>query len=161
MGRWPDGQNPWSSLDLDFVNQPRNLKQRLGQADPPRVADFYQLGSNHDQPPKTCSHCSNVGGLRVSLLWLTRPLSGRQGVSGARSQFMPACPLEGPVGRCRISTGSVCRPSLHVQSSSHLRFASHTRAQLQTQGRDHLQDGVKARTALSRQGFVEALPGKS
>ena len=160
MGRWPDGQNSWSSLDLDFVSQPRNLKQRLGKADPPRVADFDQLGSNHDQPPKTCSHCSHVGSLRVSLLWLTRPLRGRQGVSGARSQFMAACPLEGPVGRCRISRGSVCRPTLHVQSSSHLRFASHTRAQLQTQGRDHLQDGVKARTALSRQGFVEALPGK-
>ncbi len=78
MSRWPDGQNPWSSIDLDFVSQPRNLKQRLGDADPPRVADFDQLRSNHDQTLKTCSHCSHVGSLRVSLLWLTLPLSGRQ-----------------------------------------------------------------------------------
>ena len=71
MSRWPDGQNPWSSLDLDFVSQTRNLKQRLGEADPPRVADFDQLRSNHDQTPKTCPHCSHVDSLRVSLLWLT------------------------------------------------------------------------------------------
>ncbi len=34
MGSWPDGQNPWSGLDLDLVSQPRNLKQRLCEADP-------------------------------------------------------------------------------------------------------------------------------
>jgi len=75
MGRWPDGQNSWSSLDLDFVSQPRNLKQRLGEADPPRVADFDQLRSNHDLTPKTCSHCSHVGSFRVPLLWLTPAIS--------------------------------------------------------------------------------------
>lgn len=80
----------------------------------------------------------------------TLPLSGRQRVSGARSDFMVAFLLQGLVRRCRISTGSVCGPTPDLQGSSHLRFASHTRAQLQTQGRDHLQDGVKARTELSR-----------
>ena len=66
MSRWPDGQNPWSSLDLDFVSQPRNLKQRLGEAYPSRVADFDQPRSNHDHNRQTCSHCSHVGNDRAS-----------------------------------------------------------------------------------------------
>jgi|GEM_PF-6379887 hypothetical protein len=49
MSRWPDGQNPWSRLDLDVVSQPRDLKQRLGKTDPSRVADFDQLCSNHNR----------------------------------------------------------------------------------------------------------------
>ncbi len=81
---------------------------------------------------------------------------------GWRSRLLlVACPLKGLVRRYRISTGSVCGPTPHPQSSSHLPFASHTRAQLQPQGRDHRQDGIKARTALSRQGLVEALPRKT
>ena len=43
MSRGPDGQNPWSCFDLDFVSQPRNLKQGLGEADPSRITDFDQL----------------------------------------------------------------------------------------------------------------------
>jgi hypothetical protein len=50
MSRWPDGQNPWSGLDLDLISQPGNFKQRFGEADPSRVADFDQLRSNHHQP---------------------------------------------------------------------------------------------------------------
>ena len=66
MSRWPDGQNPWSCLDLDFVSQARNLQQRLGEAYPSRVADFDQLRSNHDHTRQTCSHCSHVGSHRAS-----------------------------------------------------------------------------------------------
>jgi hypothetical protein len=47
MSRGPDGQNPWSCLNLDFVSQPRNLRQRLGETDPSRITDFDQLCSNH------------------------------------------------------------------------------------------------------------------
>jgi hypothetical protein len=60
MYRWPDGQNPWSSLDLDFVSQPRNLKQRLGETDPSRIADFDQLRSNHGHTLHACPHCSHA-----------------------------------------------------------------------------------------------------
>ena len=65
MSRWPDGQNPWSRLNFDFVSQPRNLKQRLGEANPSRVADFDQLCSNHHHTPQTCSHCSHSDNLRA------------------------------------------------------------------------------------------------
>ena len=65
MGSWPDGQNPWSGLDLDLVSQPRNLKQRLCEADPSRVANFDQLRPNQDHTLQTCSHCSHVGSLRA------------------------------------------------------------------------------------------------
>lgn len=34
MSKGPDGQNPWSCLDLDFVRQRRNLKQRLAMRIP-------------------------------------------------------------------------------------------------------------------------------
>jgi len=50
MCRWPDGQNPWSSLDLNFVAQARNLKQRLGETDPSRITDFDKLRSNQGNP---------------------------------------------------------------------------------------------------------------
>ncbi len=66
MGRWPDGQNPWSSLDLDFVSQPRNLKQWLGETDPSRIADFDQLRSNHGHTLQTCSHCSYACGFSAT-----------------------------------------------------------------------------------------------
>ncbi|CAK6686496.1 hypothetical protein IFHNHDMJ_00011 [Synechococcus sp. CBW1107] len=66
MSGWPDGQNPWSRFDLDFVSEPRNLKQWLGEADPSRVADFDQLRSHHDYTQHTCSHCSHGGDFRAS-----------------------------------------------------------------------------------------------
>ena len=69
--------------------------------------------------------------------------------------------MNGCVRRCRFSTGSACGPTHEMQNSSHLRFTSHTGAQLQAKCRDDLQDGVEAWAALSRQGLVEALPGKS
>ena len=95
--------------------------------------------------------CQAFGRLWLSTPELpTLPLSGRQGVSGERSDFMVACPLQGLVRRGRISTGIAYGPTPHLQSSSYLRIISHTRAQLQTKGHDHLQDGVKARTARSR-----------
>ena len=71
MSRWPDGQNPWSSLDLDFVSQPRNLKQRLGEADPPRIADFDQLRSNHDKPRVRAHIVATLAAFALSLAWLT------------------------------------------------------------------------------------------
>ncbi len=53
MSRWPDGQNPWRRLDLDFASQPRNLKQRFCETDPSRVADFDKLRSNHGHSLRT------------------------------------------------------------------------------------------------------------
>lgn len=90
----------------------------------------------------------------------TLPLSGRQEAIAFKDSTA-ACPLQGLVRRCRISTGSVCGATARKQSSSHLRFTSHTGAQLQAKGRDDLEDGVKARAPLSRQGLVEAFPGQS
>ncbi|MEA5416605.1 hypothetical protein [Synechococcus sp. BA-132 BA5] len=80
----------------------------------------------------------------------TLPLSGRQEAIAIEADSTAACPLQGLVRRCRIFTSSVCGPTPHLQSSRHLRFTSHTGAQLQPKGRDNLQDGVKARTTLSR-----------
>ena len=71
MSRWPDGQNPWSSFDLDFVSQTRNLKQRLGEADPPRIADFDQLRSNHDKPRVRAHIVATLAAFALSLAWLT------------------------------------------------------------------------------------------
>jgi hypothetical protein len=105
-------------------------------------------------------HQSNTSGFGLKIL-RTLPLSVRQGGIGIEADPTAAFPLQGLVRRCRITTGSVCRPTPKLHRSGYLRFTSHTRAQLQTQGRDHLQDGFKARTALSRQGLVEALPGQS
>jgi hypothetical protein len=48
MERWPDCQNPWSRFNLDFVSQPRDLKQRLSETDPSGIADLDQLCPNHD-----------------------------------------------------------------------------------------------------------------
>lgn len=91
----------------------------------------------------------------------TLPLSGRQEAIAVKADSKAACPLQGLVRRCRISTGSDCGPTPRKQGSSHLRFTSHTGAQLQSKGRDDLQDGVKARAPLSRLGLVETFPGKS
>jgi hypothetical protein len=63
----------------------------------------------------------------------TLPLSGRQEAIAIEAGLTAACPLQVLVRRCRISTGSVCGPTPHPQNSSHVRFAAHTRAQLQTQ----------------------------
>ena len=88
MSRRPDGQNPWSRLDFDFVSQPRNLKQRLGKTDPSRVADFYQLCPNHGHTLQTCSHCSHGGSFRASpLLWLTLAITCPQTVIGEDTQM--------------------------------------------------------------------------
>jgi hypothetical protein len=81
---------------------------------------------------------------------LTLPLSGRQEAIAIEADLTAACPLQGLVRRCRISTGSVCGPTPHLQSSSHICLTSHTGAQLQSKSRDDLEDGVKARAALSR-----------
>ena len=105
-------------------------------------------------------HPNNTSGFGLKIL-RTLPLSVRQGGIGIEADPTAAFPLQGLVRRCRITTGSVYAPTPHLQSSCHLRFTSHTRTQLQTQGRDQLQDGFKARTALSRQGLAEALPGQS
>ena len=75
MSRWPDGQNPWSSFDLDFVSQTRNLKQRLGEADPPRIADFDQLRSNHDKPRVRAHIVATLAAFALSLAWLTAIIS--------------------------------------------------------------------------------------
>jgi hypothetical protein len=90
------------------------------------------------------------GSVSLSGIRLTLPLSGRQEAIGIEPESQVACPLQGLVRRCRVSTGIVYGPMPHLQSSGHLRIISHTRAQLQAKGRDYLQDGVKARTALSR-----------
>jgi hypothetical protein len=79
MSRWPDGQNPWSSLDLDFVSQPRNLKQRLGEADPPRIADFDQLRSNHDKPRVRAHIVATLAAFALSVAWLTLAITRLQG----------------------------------------------------------------------------------
>ena len=72
MSRGPDGQNPWSCLDFNFVSQPRNLKQGLGKADPSRITDFDQPRSNHGHTLQTCLHCSHACDFSASpLLWLT------------------------------------------------------------------------------------------
>ena len=87
MSRWPDGQNPWSSLDLDFVSQPRNLKQRLGEADPPRIADFDQLRSNHDKPRVRAHIVATLAAFALSLAWLTpRSEAGRNPSIGTSSR---------------------------------------------------------------------------
>jgi hypothetical protein len=65
MSRGPDGQKPWSCFDLDFVSQPRNLKQGLGEADTSRITDFDQLCSNHHHTPQTYSNYSHDGNLRA------------------------------------------------------------------------------------------------
>ncbi len=97
MSRWPDGQKPWSCLNLDVVNQPRNLKQRLGKTDPSRVADFDQLCANHVHTLEMCSHCSHESdgarclflGKRLPKRWTSR-LPGltppnKQGLGGLGS----------------------------------------------------------------------------
>jgi hypothetical protein len=53
MGRWLDPQKPWSRLNLDFVSQPGDLKQWLGETDPSGITDLDQLCSNHDRTHKT------------------------------------------------------------------------------------------------------------
>jgi len=95
---------------------------------------------------------------------LTLPLIGRQeaiAIVAIEADSTAAGPLQRVVRRCRISTSGDCGPTPRQQSSSHLRFTSHTGAQLESKGGDDLQDGVKARAALSRQSLVEALPGKA
>lgn len=126
---------------------------------PPRQAAAY--GSGEDQlkgalvlPLHPCIvlPLGTRRDFRSTACWIriTLTLSGRQGVPGTRSELVVACPLQGLVRRCRISTGIVCGPTPHLQSSSYLRFASHTRAQLQAKGRNDLQNGVEAGAALSR-----------
>jgi len=97
----------------------------------------------------------------IKLHSLTLPLSGRQGDLAISADSTVACPLEGLVRRCRFFTGKHGRPLPRQQRSSHLRFTSHTCAQLQSKSRDDLQDGVKAGAALSRVGLIEALPGET
>jgi len=65
---WADGlmaSPPWSRLNLDFVIQTSNLKQRFGQTDPSRVDDSDQLRSNQGQNLQVCLHCRNARDLRA------------------------------------------------------------------------------------------------
>jgi hypothetical protein len=87
------------------------------------------------------------------------PLSGRQETIAIEADLMAACPLKWLVRRCRFSTGILSEPSLRHQSSGYLRFNPHTSAQLQAQGRYDLEDGVKTRTALSRQCLIQTFSG--
>jgi hypothetical protein len=85
---------------------------------------------------------------------LTLPLSGRLRDLAISADSTVACPIEGLVRRCRFFKGKHGRPLPRQQRSSHLRFTSHTCAQLQSKSRDDLQDGVKAGV-----GCCQALAG--
>jgi hypothetical protein len=98
MGRWPDGKNPWSSLDLDFVSQPCNLKQRLGETDPSRIDYFDQLRSNHGHTPQTCSRCNHAFDFGASSLhWLTLAITWQQGFNATKGSHLKAAQVYGSV----------------------------------------------------------------
>jgi hypothetical protein len=94
--------------------------------------------------------CRGMKCIGSSTIFRTLPLSGRQGAISIEEDSKAACPLQGLVRRCRFFTGSHCGPLHRQENSSHLRLTSHTGAQFRAKGRDELQDGVKARAALTR-----------
>jgi hypothetical protein len=47
--RWSDCQHTRCSLNFNFIRQPRDLQQRLGETDPSGVTDFDQLCPHHDR----------------------------------------------------------------------------------------------------------------
>ena len=60
MGRGPDRQHARSSLDVDLIRKPRNLKQRLRETDAPGVPDVDKLPPNHGDLSQACSFLSHL-----------------------------------------------------------------------------------------------------
>ena len=151
IGSWPPSLHQWSERrhSLSAQNKyelatPRSTRERKQGGSRPSAAFFYLL------------KLEIIASWRImrSRLHLTLPLSGRLRDLAISADSTVACPIEGLVRRCRFFKGKHGRPLPRQQRSSHLRFTSHTCAQLQSKSRDDLQDGVKAGV-----GCCQALAG--